>query len=122
LELYASPVKFDAEAPPFPISHPPEYAKELAGAIGTYYATGMVEDHNGLNNGRFSEAACLQQCEDVIEERERMMLHELGRFDQGFFFCLFDTPDRFQHMFWRFTEPAHPANQEPPDRQWEDAL
>ncbi len=29
---------------------------------------------------------------------------------EGFFFCLFDTPDRLQHMFWRFREPEHPAN------------
>jgi predicted AlkP superfamily phosphohydrolase/phosphomutase len=39
-----------------------------------------------------------------------MMLYELDRFDQGLFFCLFDTPDRVQHMFWRFYEPDHPAN------------
>ena len=39
-----------------------------------------------------------------------MMLHELSRHDKGLFFCLFDTPDRIQHMFWRFREPDHPAN------------
>jgi predicted AlkP superfamily phosphohydrolase/phosphomutase len=38
------------------------------------------------------------------------MLDELEAFKQGFFYCLFDTPDRIQHMFWRFTEPDHPAN------------
>ena len=43
------------------------------------------------------------------------MLHELERFDEGLFYCLFDTPDRVQHMFWRFREPDHPANRgEPP--------
>ncbi|MGH7320264.1 MAG: hypothetical protein ACRELA_11660, partial [Candidatus Rokuibacteriota bacterium] len=30
LELYASPVNFDPEAPMFPISAPPSYARELA--------------------------------------------------------------------------------------------
>ena len=30
-----------------------------------------------------------------------MMRHELERFEQGFIYCLFDTPDRVQHMFWR---------------------
>jgi predicted AlkP superfamily phosphohydrolase/phosphomutase len=34
----------------------------------------------------------------------------LERFKSGFYFCLFDTPDRLQHMFWRFREPDHPAN------------
>ena len=32
LELYASPVNFDPEAPLFPISSPPDYARELARA------------------------------------------------------------------------------------------
>ena len=94
----------------FPLSSPPEYARHLAENIGTFYTTGMVEDHGGLNNGRFSEAAYLDQCEDALHEREKMMVHELDQLDEGFFFCLFDTPDRLQHMFWRFGEQQHPAN------------
>ena len=110
IELYASPVNFDPGAPMFPISSPWEYADELTRSVGTFHTTGMVEDHNGLSNGRFGEAAYLDQCEQVMREREAMMLHELERLDKGFFFCLFDTPDRIQHMFWRFREPDHPAN------------
>jgi predicted AlkP superfamily phosphohydrolase/phosphomutase len=109
-ELYASPVNFDPAAPMFPISAPWEYATELAGKVGTYYTTGMVEDHTGLSNGRFGEDAYLAQCDEVLRERERMMRYELERHREGFFFCLFDTPDRIQHMFWRFREPGHPAN------------
>ncbi len=109
-ELYASPINFDPSRPLYPISAPAEYAGQLAGEIGIYYTTGMVEDHTGLANGRIDEAAYLDQCRQVWDEREAMMLHELNRFDEGFFFCLFDTPDRVQHMFWRFREPDHPAN------------
>jgi predicted AlkP superfamily phosphohydrolase/phosphomutase len=39
-----------------------------------------------------------------------MLDYELGRFREGLLYCLFDTPDRIQHMFWRFLEPEHPAN------------
>jgi len=113
LELYASPVNFDPHAPLFPISAPWDYAAELTREVGTFYTTGMVEDHTGLSNGRFDEGAYLDQCDQVLDERERMMLHELDRFEQGFFFCLFDTPDRVQHMFWRFGEAEHPANNGP---------
>ena len=88
--------------PNMPVSSP--------STIGLYYTTGMVEDHAGLNNERISEQAYLDQCEIVWREREAMMLHELEVFDEGFFYCLFDTPDRIQHLFWRFTEPDHPAN------------
>jgi predicted AlkP superfamily phosphohydrolase/phosphomutase len=110
VELYASPVNFDPDAPMFPISSPWDYAGELQRELGGYYTTGMVEDHTGLNNERFDEGAYLDQCSAVMAERERMMLYELDRMDRGLFFCLFDTPDRVQHMFWRFREDDHPAN------------
>ena len=112
LELYASPVNFTPEAPLFPISSPPEYAGRLANEIGTFYTTGMVEDHDALKDGHVDEEAFLDQCEEAWRDREAMMLHELDRMDDGFFFCLFDTPDRVQHMFWRFREPDHPANRD----------
>ena len=96
----------------FPISSPPAYAKDLAAEIGLFSTLGMAEDHNGLNNGRLDEAAYLAQCELVLEERERMMRFELNRFKEGFFFMLYDTPDRVQHMLWRFRDPEHP-NYEP---------
>jgi len=109
-ELHASPINFDPEAPLFPISSPPEYAGELAAALGTFYTIGMAEDHDGLIHGRFDEAAYLEQCAWVLRERAAMMRHELARFHEGLFFCMFDTPDRLQHMFWRFRESGHPAN------------
>ncbi len=110
LSLYASPINYDPEAPPFAISAPAMYAQELSEEIGTFYTAGMIEDHAGLSNGRIDEAQFLDQCNIAWDDREAMLRRELDRFDQGFLFCLFDTPDRIQHMFWRFLEPDHPAN------------
>lgn len=109
-ELYASPINFDPNAPLFPISSPPEYAQELAERIGPFHTTGMVEDHGGLNNGRFDEAAYVEQCAGVMRERAAMFAVELNRLRDGLLFCLFDTPDRVQHMFWRFHDVAHPGH------------
>lgn len=109
-ELYVTPVNFDPHLPWFPISRPDDWAGELADELGMYYTTGMVEDDGGLKNGRFDEAAFLAQCENVWNERQKMLLRELERRDEGFVYCLFDTPDRIQHMFWRFLEPDHPSN------------
>ena len=120
--LYASPVNFTPDAPPFPISAPWDYAGELERIAGTYYTTGMVEDHTGLVNGRIDEAAFLSQCDLVMKEREAMLEHELSRFTEGFLFCLFDTPDRVQHLFWRFREPDHPANQPGEAARYKDAI
>ena len=110
LEVYCSPVNFDPEAPLYPISWPAEYAQELTNHLGRFYTTGMVEETTGLNNGRLGEDVFLGQCDDVWVEREKMLFHELGRQGEGMIFCLFDTTDRVQHMFWRHQEPNHPAN------------
>ncbi|MGW8266344.1 MAG: alkaline phosphatase family protein [Longimicrobiales bacterium] len=110
LRLFVTPIHFDPDAPLFPISHPWDYAGELRRVLGPYATLGLAEEHNGLTNGRFSEEAFLAQCLDVLHERKAMMHHELGRHEEGLFYCLFATPDRIQHMFWRFREPDHPAN------------
>lgn len=120
--LYASPVNFDPWAPRHPISSPWDFAGELASDLGIYYTTGMVEEHSGLNNGRLDEEHFLAQCDEVLEERARMMVHELERMDDGFCYCLFDTPDRVQHMFWRFREEDHPAHGDGFDSRWIDVI
>ncbi|MFB3903297.1 MAG: alkaline phosphatase family protein [Acidobacteriota bacterium] len=122
VQLYASPVNFDPAAPLFPLSSPWEYAAELEKHIGTFYTTGMVEDHTGVSNGRIDEAAYLRQCGEVMVEREKMLRYELDRLDEGLLFCLFDTPDRLQHMLWRFREPGHPANQNAWDPRFRTAI
>jgi predicted AlkP superfamily phosphohydrolase/phosphomutase len=109
LEFYVSAVNFDPAAPMFPVSAPADYARELADKIGLFSTLGMAEEHNGLNNGRLDEAAYLQHCELVLGERERAMRFELARFREGLFFMLFDTPDRVQHMLWRFRDREHPG-------------
>jgi predicted AlkP superfamily phosphohydrolase/phosphomutase len=108
LEFYVSAVNFDPAAPMFAVSAPGDYARELSDKIGLFSTLGMAEDHNGLNNGRLDEAAYLQHCELVLSERERAMRFELERFSEGLFFMLFDTPDRVQHMLWRFRDREHP--------------
>jgi predicted AlkP superfamily phosphohydrolase/phosphomutase len=109
VQFYVSPVNFDPASPLYPISAPTEYAGELADKVGLFSTLGMAEDHNAYNNGRFDEQAYQAQCDSIFEEREKMMLFELDRFDEGFFFVLFDTPDRIQHMFWRFRDREHPG-------------
>jgi predicted AlkP superfamily phosphohydrolase/phosphomutase len=111
VELYASPVNFDPWGPVFPISEPPEFSRELADDLGPYYTTGMAEDHAALMNGRIDEHAFLDQCAELWNEREAMLSRALHQTQDGLIYCLFDTPDRVQHLFWRYLEPDHPANQ-----------
>jgi len=122
VEFYVSAMNFDPGAPMFPVSSPGEYAKELADSFGLFATLGMAEDHNGLNNGRFDETAFLKHCELVIREREQMMRFELARFREGFFFVLFDTPDRVQHMLWRFRDCKHPGFEPDASPEWKTRI
>ena len=110
VELYASPVNFDPDLPLYPISAPGGFAGDLAWRIGLYHTTGMVEDTTGLNNERIPEEVFLDQCACAWHEREAMMKSTLEQFQGGLYYVLFDTPDRIQHMFWRYREPDHPAH------------
>lgn len=107
-ELYCTAMEVDPLDPVFPITRPPEYAKELYDQIGCYHTLGMPEDTKALNEGRMSEEAFLEQCRSIIAEREKMLMVELERFDQGLLAVVFDTPDRVQHMFWHMIDPKHP--------------
>jgi predicted AlkP superfamily phosphohydrolase/phosphomutase len=115
LVLYASAVNFDPSSPVFPVSHPAAYSADLAALIGTYGTAGLIEDHSGLTNGRFGYEAFLEHCRLAFRERAAMLDCELGRLSDGLLFCLFDTPDRIQHMFWRFGDKEHPANRRLPE-------
>jgi predicted AlkP superfamily phosphohydrolase/phosphomutase len=48
----------------------------------------------------------------VYDESMAMLEYELGRFDEGLLFFYFSNADQRQHMFWRLTDPGHPAYDE----------
>jgi predicted AlkP superfamily phosphohydrolase/phosphomutase len=107
-ELYMSPIQVDPRNPAVPISTPPDYARELAEAIGPFYTQGIAEETWALNEGRLDEREYLQQSEFVFEQTKKMLEYELDRFKWGMLFCYFSTTDPLSHMFWRFRDPEHP--------------
>jgi predicted AlkP superfamily phosphohydrolase/phosphomutase len=107
--LYVSPINIDPEKPALPISTPPEYSRELAEAIGSYYTQGMAEDTKALENGVFDNETFVRQTRIVLEERLKMLDYELDRFDDGLLFFYISTLDQNGHMMWRTMDHLHPA-------------
>ncbi|MFO1352225.1 MAG: alkaline phosphatase family protein [Gammaproteobacteria bacterium] len=107
--LYCSPVNIDPDRPAAPLSHPPRYAAELKAAIGPYATLGMAEDTWVLNEKRMDEDGFLSHCYALLDERTAMLEFELKRLRAGLLICVYDQPDRLQHMFWRVEDRAHPA-------------
>ncbi len=110
LRLYVTPIHIDPEKPALPISHPFIYAVYLAKLLGPYGTLGLAEDTWALNEGVLDEEGFLKQAYLFYEERERMLFAALEKTPRGLCTCVFDTPDRIQHMFFRCLDPTHPAN------------
>ena len=108
--LYVTPLNLDPEHPAMPISHPPYYSVYLSKLLGPFATLGIAEDTWALNEGVIDEDAFLEQVYAIHEEREDMFFEALKRTRRGLCACVFDAPDRIQHMYFRHLEPDHPAN------------
>jgi len=107
--IYCTPININPEAPVMPLSHPFVYAIYLAKMNGLYATLGLAEDTWALNEGVIDEDAFLKQAWLLYEERKQQLWDVLAKTKKGFVTVVFDTSDRISHMFYRFTDPKHPA-------------
>jgi len=111
VSIYVTPINIDPESPAMPISHPFVYSIYLAKMLGKYSTLGLAEDTWALNERVIDEKAFLDQAYLIFEERKKQLWEVLDKTKRGFVTVVFDTTDRVSHMFWRFLEPDHPANE-----------
>jgi len=115
--LYVSPVNIDGRDPAQPISHPPEYARELFESVGPFYTQEMPEDTKALTAGLLTPEEFVHQSGLVLDERRRLLRRELSRFTDdprgGLLFFYVSSVDQRSHMLWRQMDPGHPAH--PPE-------
>ncbi len=121
-KLYISPINFDPREPFFAISYPKNYSNDLAGDIGLYYTQGMPMDTWSVNEKRLTEEPFLEQVNEVLGEKKKMLDIELRRLKNGVLFCYFESPDIIQHMFWRYTDPLHPLYEENAPQEYKDMI
>ncbi len=120
--LYHTPIHIDPENPAMPISHPSVYAIYLAKKLGKFATLGLAEDTWALNERVIDEKAFYEQAMLIADEREAMFKDALARTQKGLVTCVFDTTDRVQHMFYRYLDPDHPANEGRDTETWKDAI
>lgn len=111
LRLYVSPVNVDPTDPAISISTPAHECRHLADAIGLYYTQGMAEDTQANRFEVFDTGEFLAQAELVLEERRRMLDHEVERFNAvgGATFFYFSTTDLCAHMLFKYMDEQHPS-------------
>jgi len=109
-ELYVTPIEIDPNKPALPISYPSVFSTYLAKRQGSYATLGLAEDTWGLNAQILDDDGFLHQCLEADGEREEMFFDALEKVRRGLCVCVFDGTDRIQHMFWRYLEKGHPAD------------
>jgi len=122
VNLYMTPVHIDPNSPAMPISHPAVYSIYLAKRQGPYATLGLAEDTWALNERVIDEKAFFEQAMLFCREREEMFLDALRHTRRGFVTTVFDTTDRVQHMFYRYLDPTHPANEGKDTEEHADAI
>ncbi len=109
--IYVTPININPDSPAMPISHPLVYSIYLAKMMGPYATLGLAEDTWALNERVVDEEAFLKQAWLIFEERKKMLWDVLEKTKKGFVTVVFDTTDRISHMFYRYLDPDHPANE-----------
>ena len=121
-ELYVSPVNIDPVDPALPLSTPEEYSTELAASVGRFHTLGIAEDTKALTAGVLTDAEYLSQARAVFHDQLRVFEHEFERFESGLLFAYFSGLDQNAHMFWRATDPDHPAYDAEVGERYSDLL
>jgi predicted AlkP superfamily phosphohydrolase/phosphomutase len=126
LRLYASPVNIDPAEPAQPIAAPASYARDLAAAVGPFYTQEMPEDTKALSAGVLSPREFLAQSGLVLDERRRLLRHELARFlaapGPGLLFFYVSSVDQRSHVLWHHADRAHPHHRAETPRDLAEAL
>lgn len=101
LKLYATAIHIDPGKPALPVSNPTTYGIYLAKLLGRFGTLGIIEDTAAYESGAIDGNGMHEQCWLAHDEREKQFFHTLDARREGLVVCVFDTPDRVQHCFWR---------------------
>lgn len=108
VKLYMSPINWDPRNPPLPITSPDDWSKDLVKEVGMYRTLGWAEATWPLNEERIDEATFIQDAYRAMDDRMKIMEHELQKKNWNLFVSVYESTDRFQHMFYRLIDPTHP--------------
>ena len=101
VQLYMLPLQLHPLGSPWRYATPPGFVNYVWKAHGPFLTLGWPQDTTGLEESCITDEQFLDLCGSIHEARERILMAELARFDEGVLATVFDSLDRVQHMFWR---------------------
>lgn len=123
VKIYLSPINFDPrDLPPgFDISHPTDWAGELAETYGPYKTIGWQIDTWAISEGFADEKTFWDDLEWTVAQY-RPMYRDFLASDDDLFIQVFEFPDRVGHVFFRLQDPEHPAHDPEMAAAWGDSI
>ncbi len=109
-ELFLNTIDLDPEDPPFwqSITEPHDFAPELVRAAGTFETYGWACVTMPFKDNEVSPETLLEDIEFTMNWRKRVAYSQLERSDWNLFMSVFSTPDRVQHMMYKYYDRQHP--------------
>lgn len=101
VRLYFLPFQLHPLRSPWRYAAPRSFVRRAWKTCGPFLTLGWPQDTTGLEEGCMTDDQFLALCDSILETRERVLMDQLGRFDEGILASVFDSLDRIQHMFWR---------------------
>ena len=108
LQLYISPVNWQPEDPPAPMSSPESFAADLYERLGPYRTLGWAEATWPLNEERLDEQTFMQDLYRAFDDRAHVILNRVDSKQWDLLVGVVESTDRVQHMMWRLIDPEHP--------------
>ncbi|MFO1009164.1 MAG: alkaline phosphatase family protein [Planctomycetota bacterium] len=111
LELFVDSLQIDPSSAPFwqPISQPPEFAADLAKAIGSSYETvGWACLTMPFKDKEIDTPTFLEDVQFTFGVRKSLLEAALARSDWRILMSVESTPDRVQHMMYQYYDAQHP--------------
>lgn len=122
LQLYVSPVNWQPDNPPAPISSPASFSAALYERLGPYRTLGWAEATWPLNEERIDEKAFMDDLYRAFDDRAQVILQRLDSQQWDLLVGVIGSTDRVQHMMWRLIDRAHPMYDKALAAKYGDAI
>ena len=111
VKLYLSPLHFHPGALPsgLAITHPEGWSKDLHEKFGIFKTMGWAVDTWSIAADLMDEKTFLEDVDFTVAKYREMFREFLASGDEDVLVQCFEFTDRVGHIFWRLTDPEHPA-------------
>ena len=108
LQLYVSPIHWDPDNPPAPMSFPASLSADLYERLGPYRTLGWAEATSALNENVLDEKVFMDDVYRAFDDRAQVILQRIDTHHWDLLVGGVESIDHVQHMMWRLTDPTHP--------------